>query len=115
MVALQALALEVNKEELQPQQKHKFPFLPLAYSQSILKLIRNKKFFLNGQHCNVEKIQYHIFENCNPIRLKLNTISSMKINAIHSTLSEQFKAIQIFEKIYDIRTLMRKDILPGKF
>ena len=64
-------------------------------------------------HCNVEETQYHVFEHCQPIRLKSNIFSSMKLDAIYGTLSEQLEAIQIFEKIDDIRTLMRKDILPG--
>ena len=64
-------------------------------------------------HCNVEETQYHVFEHCQPIRLKSNIFSSMKLDAIYGTLSEQLEAIIIFEKIDDTRTHMRKDILSG--
>ena len=64
-------------------------------------------------HCNAEETQYHVFEHCQPIRLKLNITSSTKLDAIYGTLSEQLEAIQIFEKIDDTRNLMKQNILPG--
>ena len=64
-------------------------------------------------HCNVEETQYHIFEHCQPIRLKINITSSTKLDDIYGTLSEQLETIQIFEKIDDTRNIMKLNVLPG--
>jgi hypothetical protein len=64
-------------------------------------------------HCNAEETQYHIFEHCQPIRLKLNITSGAKLDAIYGTLSEQLEAIQIFEKIDDTMNIIKLNILPG--
>ena len=63
--------------------------------------------------CNEEESQYHIFENCQPIKLKLNISKTIKLDYIYGNLEEQLETIQILEKIDDIRTIMKKDILPG--
>ena len=61
--------------------------------------------------CDQDETQVHIFENCQPIKQKLDFISSMKLDCVFGTLDEQLEAVVIFEKINDMRTHMRKDIL----
>ena len=61
--------------------------------------------------CDQDETQVHIFQNCQPIKQKLDFISSMKLDFIYGTLYEQLDAVVIFEKIDDMRRHMRKDIL----
>jgi hypothetical protein len=60
--------------------------------------------------CDQEETQLHIFEHCQPIKLKLNIISTMKLSYIYGTLSEQLEAISVFEKIDDIMKLMQNSL-----
>jgi hypothetical protein len=61
--------------------------------------------------CNQEETQDHIFEACPAIRQKLDICSSMKLDSIYGDVTKQLEAIQVFEKIDDMRTLMRKELL----
>ena len=60
--------------------------------------------------CDQEETQLHIFEHCQPIKLKLDIISTMKLAYIYGTLSEQHAAILVFEKINDIRNWMISEL-----
>ena len=61
--------------------------------------------------CNEDETQYHIFETCQPIRLKLGISSSMKLDSIYGDITQQLEVIQVFEKVNDMRTIMREEIL----
>ena len=61
--------------------------------------------------CHQEETQDYIFETCPAIRQKLDFSLSMKLDSIYGDVTEQFKAIQVFEKIDDMRTMMRKELL----
>ena len=61
--------------------------------------------------CSQEETQDHIFETCPAIRQKLDFNSSMKLDSIYGDVTEQLEAIQVFEKIDDMRTIMRKELL----
>ena len=60
--------------------------------------------------CDQEETQIHIFESCQPIKQKLNILTTMKLSYIYGTLSEQLEAISVFEKINDIRKLMQNNL-----
>ena len=53
--------------------------------------------------CDQQETQVHIFEDCQPIRDKLDVIPRMRLTYIYGTLDEQLEAILIFEKINDMR------------
>ena len=61
--------------------------------------------------CDQQETQIHIFEDCQPIRDKLDFSPSIRLNYIYGTLDEQLEAIVIFEKIDDMRRHMREDTL----
>ena len=54
--------------------------------------------------CDQHETQAHIFEDCQPIRDKLDFSPSMQLKNIHGTVEEQLEAILIFEKIDDMRS-----------
>ena len=60
--------------------------------------------------CDQEETQIHIFESCQPIKQKLNILTTMKLSYIYGTLSEQLEAISVFEKINDMRKLMQNSM-----
>ena len=49
--------------------------------------------------CNQEESQTHIFENCEPLRLKLNIKRNMSIVLIYGSVDDQKRAITLFELI----------------
>ena len=61
--------------------------------------------------CDQQETQIHIFEDCQPIRDKLDFSPSIRLNYIYGTLDEQLEAIVIFEQIDDMRRHMREDTL----
>ena len=63
--------------------------------------------------CNKPETQIHIFEECQPIRERLDCNTNVKLKYIYGTLDEQLEAILILEKIDDMRSHMRNTILPG--
>ena len=63
--------------------------------------------------CDQLETQSHIFENCTPIHNKLNIISTMKIDYIYGSVSQQKEAISVFIRIDNMRNLMESNILPG--
>ena len=63
--------------------------------------------------CDQLETQSHIFENCTPIHNKLNIISTMKIDYIYGSVSQQKEAISVFIRIDNMRNLMKSNILPG--
>ena len=64
-------------------------------------------------NCDNNETQLHIFENCQPIKNKLNFNTNVKLSSIYGTVSEQKKAISVLIKIDSIRKQMKQDILPG--
>ena len=63
--------------------------------------------------CDQLETQSHIFENCTPLHNKLNIISTMKINNIYGSVSQQKEAISVFIRIDHFRNLTKSNILPG--
>ena len=63
--------------------------------------------------CNESETQSHIFENCQPIRKRLNIKSSLKIDNIYGSMTQQKEAIKIFLQIDNIRKHMKNYILHG--
>ena len=63
--------------------------------------------------CDQQETQIHIFEECQPIRERLDYNTNVKLKYIYGTLDEQLEAIIILEKIDDMRSHMRNNILPG--
>ena len=61
--------------------------------------------------CNENETQSHIFENCQPIRKRLNIKSSLKIDNIYGSMTQQKEAIKIFLQIDNMRKHMKNDIL----
>ena len=52
--------------------------------------------------CDQNETQSHIFENCQPLRTKLNLNTNVKLEYIYGTVSQQKKAVSIFLKIDNI-------------
>jgi hypothetical protein len=61
--------------------------------------------------CDELETQLHIFENCRPIQNRLNFRSTMKIQNIYGTVSQQKEAILVLLKIDNMRNLMKSEIL----
>ena len=64
--------------------------------------------------CDQEETQIHVFEQCQPIKQQLGTNTSMQLKHIYGTLTEQLQAVIVIEKIYDMRKVMLRNILPGE-
>ena len=64
-------------------------------------------------YCIMKGTQYHVFEHWQPIRLKSNIFSSMKLDAIYGTLSEQLEAIIFFENIGLLKKPMEWLVMVG--
>ena len=64
--------------------------------------------------CDENETQYHIFENCQPLRTKLNLNTNVKLEGIYGTVSQQKEAVSILLKIDNMRKLMKNYILPGR-
>ena len=56
--------------------------------------------------------QVPVFEAFQPIRQNIYISSTIKLDKIYGIVNGQLEVIYNIEKIYDIRTLMKKDILP---
>ena len=65
-------------------------------------------------NCDENETQVHVFENCQPIKKKLNLKTSVKLDIIYGTVSEQKSALSIFLRIDMIRKQMKNEILPGR-
>ena len=52
-----------------------------------------------GFHCYEDETQLHIFENCEPLKKKINLKINMKLENIYGTIEQQKKAISIFLRI----------------
>ena len=65
-------------------------------------------------NCDENETQVHVFENCQPIKKKLNLKTSVKLDSIYGTVSEQKSAVSILLRIDMIRKQMKNEILPGR-
>ena len=63
--------------------------------------------------CSEDESQDHIFEKCEPIRVKLKLTKDSNIGLIYGSVREQKEIITLFEQIDDQRKIMISDILPG--
>ena len=63
--------------------------------------------------CNQQETQVHILEECQPITELFDFNTNMKLQYIYGTLNEQLEAIIILEKIDNMRSHMRYNIIPG--
>ena len=64
--------------------------------------------------CDEFETQVHFFENCEPIKKKLNISTSVKIECIFGTVSEQKSAVSLLPKIDIIRKQMKNEILRAR-
>ena len=65
-------------------------------------------------NCDENETQVHVFENCQPIKKKLNLKTSVKLDSIYGTVAEQKSAVSILLRIDMIRKQMKNEILPGR-
>ena len=64
--------------------------------------------------CDEFETQVHVFENCEPIKKKLNFSTSVKLECIFGTVSEQKSAVSLLSMVDIIRKQMKNEILPGR-
>ena len=60
--------------------------------------------------CDVQETQFHIFQECEPIRSKLGLSSYPKLEDIYKSISHQKNAILVFTKINLMRKQMNDNI-----
>ena len=63
--------------------------------------------------CDVQETQFHIFQECEPIRSKLGLSTNPKLEDIYKSSSHQKNAVIVFTKIDLIRKQLIDNILPG--
>ena len=64
-------------------------------------------------NCDQLETQVHIFEECQPLRVKLKLDRVIKIEQIYGSLEEQTEAVKVYILIDETRTKMIKEFLPG--
>ena len=63
--------------------------------------------------CDVQETQFHIFQECEPIKTKLVISSYPKLEDIYKSVTHQKNAVIIFTKIDLMRKQLKESILPG--
>ena len=63
--------------------------------------------------CDVQETQFHIFQECEPIKAKLGISTYPKLEDIYKSSSHQKTAVLVFTKIDLMRKQLIDNILPG--
>ena len=71
---------------------------------------KNLKCIFN---CDSIETQSHIFEECEPIRSKLDNPSSVQLKMIFGSIQEQSDIIGKLVQIDSVRKQMKDNLLPG--
>ena len=63
--------------------------------------------------CDADETQFHIFQDCEPIKSRLGISIYPKLEDIYKSITLQKNAVLIFIKIDHIRKQLKENILPG--
>ena len=63
--------------------------------------------------CDADETQFHIFQDCEPIKSRLGISIYPKLEDIYKNITLQKNAVLIFIKIDHIRKQLKESILPG--